>query len=67
MKVWILFYEENVEYPPPKAFEKLFWKKPTYEDLKEYGFTKKQAKNPERRVSNWSGDEFWVECFWNKD
>jgi len=60
--IWILFSVANDYSQPEKAFEKLFWSKPTYEDLKEYGFDEKDAKRLIR--PNYGGmTEYWVESF----
>lgn len=57
-------YIDNDYNQPPKAFEKLFWTKPTYNDLKEFGFTKKDAKNLIK--PNRGGDtKYWIEEFEN--
>ena len=62
-KVWILFSVANDYNQPDKAFEELFWEKPTQKYLMEkYGFNTEQAK--EMRQSNVDGSgDFWVEEF----
>jgi hypothetical protein len=67
-KVWILFVKENEYNQPPRAFVKLFWEKPTLEDLEEYGF--KQAhfdaenlRKELRKPNNGGEAEYWVETF----
>lgn len=65
--VWILMSVDNDYNQPPKAFEEIWWYKPTYEDLKEYGFTKEaaEAKNIEDMVKPNKGGEtvYWIEKF----
>src|SRR5699024_3618951 len=60
--VWILMYVDNDYNQPDQAFEKLWWNCPTYEELKEYGFSKEDAENLHK--PNTGGEtEYWVECF----
>ena len=61
-KVWILFSVANDYNQPEKAFEKLWWYKPTYENLKEFGFTENEAKKL-KKPNNGGGGEYWIECF----
>jgi hypothetical protein len=49
MKVWILFSVANEYYQPEKAFEKIYWEKPTKED-------KERVK-----LLNSGDDEYWIE------
>jgi len=59
-------YVDNEYNQPEKAFEKLWWHKPTYKDLKEYGFSKKEAKGLFK--SNKNGEtKYWVESFAEDD
>ena len=60
--VWILMYVDNDYNQPAKAFKKLWWHKPTYNDLKEYGFSEEDAENlckPNRGGET----RYWVESF----
>lgn len=60
--VWILMYVDNDYNQPEKAFEKLWWTKPTYKELEEYGFSEEDAKNLSK--PNRGGQtEYWVEAF----
>ena len=61
-KVWILFSIANEYNQPSKAFEKLFWHKPTYEELKEFGYSKDESKGMRKNNINGCGD-YWVEEF----
>lgn len=64
--VWILMFVDNEYNQPERAFEKLWWHEPTYEDLKVYGFSEEEAK--ELHKPNWGGDtEYWVEEFSNNN
>jgi hypothetical protein len=60
--VWILFSIANDYNQPPKAYENIWWHKPTFEDLKEYGYSKKQCTNIAIPIKI-SGVEYWVESF----
>ena len=65
IKVWILMYVDNDYNQPEKAFEKLWWHKPSYNELKEYGFSEDDAKKLWK--PNRGGEtEYWVETFTNK-
>lgn len=65
MKVYILFSIANQYDQPEKAFEKLFWNKPTFEDLKPYGFSEEEYhENMFKRNIGGCG-KFWVEEFIN--
>lgn len=65
VKVWILMSVANDYNQPDKAFETLWWEKPTYEDLKPYGFSEEEAKR--MRSPNKFGDgDYWVETFSKK-
>ena len=60
--VWILMSIANDYNQPEKAFEKLWWFKPTHNELKQYGFTKEESVNlikPNRGGST----QYWVESF----
>ena len=60
--VWILMYVDNDYNQPQKAFKKLWWKKPTYDDLKKFGFSKEDAENLSK--PNRGGEtKYWVESF----
>lgn len=64
--VWILMYVRNDYNQPEQAFEKLWWEKPTYDDLKEYGFTEEDAENLHK--PNRGGEtEYWVDKFTEGD
>jgi len=62
MKVWILMSVANDYNQPDKAFEKLFWEKPTYDDLKEFDFSEQEAKDLTKNNISGCGD-YWVETF----
>lgn len=49
-KVWILMYQDIDYYQPEKSFKKLWWSIPTYKELKEYGFSKEDAKSLEKET-----------------
>ncbi len=65
MKVWILFSIANDYNQPDKAFEKLFWEKPTAEELgKELGYTKEAMEEIiDGKQVRLTGCYFWLECF----
>ncbi len=61
-KVWILFYIDNEYNQPDRAFEKLYWEKPTHKQLEKYGFSKADTKAFQK--PNRGGEaEYWVEEF----
>jgi hypothetical protein len=60
--VWLLLYVDNDYNQPEKALEKVFWHEPTYEDLRQYGFTKEDVKNMSK--PNRGGQtEYWIEVY----
>jgi hypothetical protein len=59
-KVWILFSVANDYNQPEKAFEAIWWHKPTYEELKDFGFTETDAQNM-CRPNRGGQTEYWVE------
>lgn len=64
--VWILFSVANDYNQPNKAFEKLWWHKPTHDDLKEFGFDLKESEHlikPNRGGMT----EYWIESFSEKE
>lgn len=62
MKVYILFALANDYNQPDRAFVKLFWEKPTHEQLKKYGFIQEESES--LRKPNRGGEtEYWVEEF----
>lgn len=61
-KVWILLSAANDYNQPEAAFENIWWEKPTYEDLKHYGFTEEDADQLFK--PNRGGEtEYWVSEF----
>ena len=51
MKVWILFSVANDYNQPEKAFEKIYWEKPSKEELKRV------------EILNEDNDNYWIEEF----
>ena len=63
-KVWILFSVANDYNQPEKAFEELWWEKPSFEDLKKYGYTEEDYNSEEMCKPNRGGETtYWVEEF----
>jgi hypothetical protein len=67
MKVWILFMIANAYDQPEKAFEKLYWEKPTLEELNTFfGY---KADFPQTNVMLEGaefvedGNRYWIEEF----
>jgi hypothetical protein len=52
MKVWILFSVANDYNQPDKAFEKIYWEKPTKEERKRV-----------QEMNDNSNDRYWIEKF----
>ena len=66
MEVWILFSVANDYNQPDKAFEKLFWTKPTAEELgKEIGVIPSAVESMlEGKHYGGNGNgRYWLECF----
>lgn len=61
--VWILFSVVNDYNQPEKAFEKIYWHKPTYEDLMEYGFSSDEANKECPYLNKVGSVEYWIESF----
>ena len=66
MKVWILFSIANKYDQPDKAFEQLFWSKPTKEDA---GFSSNEYWSKIIRGIKTRVDEctYWIEEFKKED
>jgi len=62
-KVWILFSIANEYNQPEKAFEKLWWHKPTYDELKEHGFTQEESESTNPSHKDYGNTGYWIECF----
>lgn len=55
-------YIDNDYNQPEKAFAKLWWHRPTYDDLKGYGFNKEDAERLSK-LNRGGETEYWVESF----
>jgi len=68
MKVWILFSVANDYNQPDAAFEKLYWEKPTAEQLAEELGYYKDSEPIKRLIENNSykesgGTDYWITEF----
>lgn len=60
--VWIVMSIANAYDQPEKAFEELFWHKPTLGELKKYGFKEEHMERMNKPNKFGDGD-VWVEEF----
>lgn len=60
--VWILFCRQYKYGYPDKVFVELWWRRPTYENLQQYGYTQDHI-NSLHKPKKINGMEYWVECF----
>lgn len=64
MEVWILFSVANAYDQPDKAFEELFWEKPTHKDLEKHGFTEEESRRGQKNNYDSGGaGDYWIERF----
>ena len=61
--VWILFSVANDYNQPDRAFEELFWEKPTLEDLKKYVDNESANKILQGMNVRSYGGDWWIEKF----